>query len=492
MNIGRKFESDVQLIKYEVLKEVAKLAMEGTLEEKKDNIQYIIDPGPSPRTRCCIYKEREITKQRVKLAMGGNRNNKNIIEVIEVACDECPIDRFFVTEACRGCLAHRCSEACPRGAITHIGGKAYIDQSKCIECGRCKEACPYNAIADIMRPCRRACNAGAITFNNESKKAMIDEEKCIHCGACIIQCPFGAIMDKSYIVDIIELLKESKTNNDIHVYAVVAPAIASQFSYANIEQVVCGIKRLGFHDVVEAALGADMVGLHEAKEFAETIGEKGLVTTSCCPAFVSYIKKNYPELEDNISNTVSPMIAMGRFIKYIDPKAKVVFIGPCIAKKGEAMEPELKGDIEYVMTFEELAAMLDAANINLEECNDGYLNNASYFGRIFARSGGVTEAVEHVIEEEGIETDFRPVVCNGIKDCDKALKMAKVKRLDGNFIEGMACLGGCISGPASLHHGPKDKTEVDKYGELALEENVKSSLRVFEMQDINLDRKLQK
>lgn len=489
MNKERKFESDVQLIKYEVLKEVAKLAMEGTLDEKKDNIPYIIDPGPSPRIRCCIYKEREITKERVKLAMGGDRNNKNIIEVIEVACDECPIDRFFVTEACRGCLAHRCSEACPVGAITHIGGRAYIDQSKCIECGKCKEACPYNAIADIMRPCRRACNAGAITFNNETKKAKIDEEKCIQCGACITQCPFGAIMDKSYIVDIIELLKESKTNDDIHVYAVIAPAIASQFTYANIEQVVCGIKKLGFYDVVETALGADMVGLHEANEFAETIGEKGLVTTSCCPAFVSYIKKNYPELKDNISNTVSPMIAMGRFIKYIDSKAKVVFIGPCIAKKGEAMEPELKGDIEHVMTFEELAAMLDAANINLEECNDGYLNNASYYGRIFARSGGVTEAVEHVIKEEGIETDFRPVVCNGIKECDKALKMAKVKRLDGNFIEGMACVGGCIAGPASLHHGPKDKSEVDKYGKLALEEDVRSSLRVFEIKDINLDRK---
>ncbi|MBU5438603.1 4Fe-4S dicluster domain-containing protein [Tissierella sp. MSJ-40] len=484
----RKFENDVQLIKYLVLKEVSKLALEGTLEEKVDTIPNVIDPGPEPRIRCCIYKEREITKGRIKLAMGGDKTSKNIIEVIDAACDECPINRFFITEACRGCLAHRCSENCPKDAIFHVAGRAYIDQNKCIECGRCKEACPYNAIADVMRPCKRACLADAISFN-DAKKAVINSEKCIQCGACVIQCPFGAIMDKSYIVDVINLLKEAKDNDDVHVYAAIAPAIASQFTYARIEQVVCGIKALGFHDVIEVALGADMVSLHEAKEFAETIGEKGVVTTSCCPAFVSYIKKNYPMLEEKISNTVSPMVAISRLIKHVDPKAKVIFIGPCTAKKAEMMEEELRGDTDYVLTFEELAAMLDAAEIDLENCTVGELNNASYYGRIFARSGGVTEAVEHVVATKGIETDFRPVKCNGLKECDRALKMAKVNRLDGNFIEGMACPGGCIAGPASLHHGPKDKNEVDKYGQLAIEEDINSSLRIFELEDINLDRK---
>lgn len=484
----RKFESDVHLIKYEVLREVARLAMEGTLKEKIDTIPYIVDPGPEPRTRCCIYKEREITKDRVKLAMGGNRENKNIIEVIDVACDECPINRFFITEACRGCLAHRCSEACLRGAIYHVGGRAYINQEKCIECGRCKEACPYNAIADVMRPCRRACSAGAISFDDR-RKAVIDDEKCIQCGACITQCPFGAIMDKSYITDVISILKESKENKDIHVYAAIAPAIANQFTYASIEQVICGVKKLGFYDVVEVALGADMVALHEAKEVADTIGEKKLVTTSCCPAFVSYVKKNYSKLGDKISNTVSPMIAISRLIKARDPKAKVVFIGPCVAKKAEALEEELKDDIDYVLTFEELAAMLDALEVDLENCNIGELNNASYYGRIFARSGGVTEAVEHVIEAEKIDIDLKPVKCNGIKECDRALKMANVNRLNGNFIEGMACEGGCIAGPASLNHGPKDKKEVDKYGELAFEEDIEGSLKKIELKDINLDRK---
>lgn len=341
LEMTRKFESDVQLIKYEILREVARGAMNGNLKEIIDDIPYIIDPGPEPRTRCCIYKEREITKERIKLAMGGNKENENIVEVIDIACDKCPINRFFVTEACRGCLAHRCSEACPKGAIYHVSGRAYIDQNKCIECGRCKAVCPYNAIADVMRPCRRACLPGAISMD-ENKKAIIDNDKCIQCGACVIQCPFGAIMDKSFIVDVINILNESKHNDNIHVYATIAPAIASQFTYANIEQVVSGIKKLGFYDVIEVALGADMVSLHEAKEFSETVGEKKVITTSCCPAFVNYIKKYYPELTDNISNTVSPMIAISRLIKHIDPYAKVVFIGPCIAKNQRLWRKSLK------------------------------------------------------------------------------------------------------------------------------------------------------
>jgi [FeFe] hydrogenase (group B1/B3) len=484
----RKFESDVQLIKYEVLKEVARHAMKGTLENEYHTIPKKIIPGPEPMTRCCVYKERAILEERVKLAMGGDKDNDNIIEVIDIACDECPVNRFIVTEACRGCLAHRCSEVCPVGAIYHVGHKAYIDQNKCIECGKCKDVCPYNAIADVMRPCRKACNAGALSID-ENKKVVIDNEKCIQCGACVYQCPFGAIMDKSFIVEVIELLKEAKENKDIHVYAVIAPAISSQFTYAKIEQVIKGIKKLGFHDVVEVALGADIVAYHEAKEFAENVDEKGVITTSCCPAFVSYIEKNYPELKDNISNTVSPMIAISRLIKHLDDKAKIVFIGPCTAKKMEIQRSEVKGDTDIVITFEELAAMLDAAEIDLKDCEEGVLNNASFFGRIFARSGGVTDAIKHVVEEENIDVDFKPVICDGLDECDKALKIAKVKRLNGNFIEGMACKGGCIGGAASLHHGPKDKKEVDKYGRLAIEISVRDALRVFELDKINLDRK---
>lgn len=483
----RNFESDVQFIKYEVLKEVVKLTLEGTLSKKYKSIAKTIIPGPKPRTRCCIYKEREIVNERVKLAMGGNKDNDNVIEVISVACDECPINRFTVTEACRGCLAHKCTEVCPVGAIYTINQRSYINHEKCIECGKCKAVCPYNAILDVTRPCKKACNAKALNFD-ENKKAVIDNDKCIQCGACVYQCPFGAIMDKSYIVDVVKALKKARTNPNYHLYAVMAPAISSQFSYARIGQVVSGIKKLGFHDVVEAALGADMVAKQETKEFIERASEGKCTTSSCCPAFVSYVKKNYPELAENISSTVSPMIAISKLIKQFDASAKIVFIGPCTAKKMEIQEDDLKGITDFVMTFEELQALLDAEDILVENCEDSPLNNASFYGRIFARSGGLTAAIKDQASREDTNVEFKPISCDGLIECEKALKLLKFKRLKENFIEGMACTGGCIGGAASISHGPKDKAQVDNYGKLALEQQIDASLRVIKLEDIDLKR----
>jgi len=483
----KNFDNDIQLIKYEVIREVVKLAINGTLKKEHKNLFKVLVPGPKARTRCCIHKERAIIGERIKLVMGGNKKNKNVIEVIGIACDECPIQRFSVTEACRGCLTHKCIQVCPVGAIHSINRRSYIDPNKCIECGKCRTACPYNAISDVMRPCRRACTAGALSID-EDKKAVIDRKKCIQCGACVYQCPFGAIMDKSSVVDVTNILVESKEDKNIHVYAVVAPAISSQFTHAKLGQVVSGIKKMGFKDVIEVALGADMVAQNETSEFAETIQELKTMTSSCCSAFVSYIKKNFPELAKHVSSTVSPMIAISKLIKNTDPLAKVVFIGPCTAKKMEINEEDLKGITDYVLTFEELQAMLDAYEINLEECEDLPLNNASFYGRIFARSGGLTEAVKHLVQAGNIPIEFKPISCDGLIECDKALKLLKFNRLEGNFIEGMACAGGCIGGAASLNHGPKDKKEVDKYGKLALEKNVSDALRVMKIEDIDLHR----
>lgn len=481
------FESDVQLIKFEVLKEVTSLALEGTLIEKLHEIPERIAPGPKPRTRCCIYKEREIINERIKLAIGGNQARKNIVEVLDIACDECPINRFTITEACRGCLAHKCTEICPVHAIYTINQRSYIDTNKCIECGKCKNVCPYNAISDVKRPCMRACKVKALSIS-EDKKAIIDDSKCIQCGACVYQCPFGAIVDKAFVVDVVELLKRSKREKDFHVYAVIAPAISSQFTYAKIGQVVAGIKSLGFHDVIEAALGADMVAQHETKEFEREISKKQVLTSSCCPAFVAYIRKNFKDQEKHISSSVSPMIAISKLIKSMDENCAVVFIGPCIAKKAEINEPDLKGITDYVITFEELQAMLEAYNIELEACEEASLNNASFYGRIFARSGGLTESIQHIIESENSQTEFKPVICDGLSECEKALNLLKHNRLNGNFIEGMACINGCIGGSASLSHGPKDKNEVDKYGSLALEKNVNDSLRIIKINNIDLKR----
>ncbi|MBU3181032.1 4Fe-4S dicluster domain-containing protein [Clostridium psychrophilum] len=483
----KTFDNDIQLIKYEVIREVVKLTIKGTLDKEHKNLFKVLVPGPKPRTRCCIHKERAIIGERIEIAMGGNKKNKNVIQVINSACDECPIQRFSVTEACRGCLTHKCIQACPVGAIQSINKRSYINPNKCIECGKCKNACPYNAISDVMRPCRRACKAGALSFD-ENKKAIIDDEKCIQCGSCVYQCPFGAIMDKSSVVDVTNKLLKSKENNDVHVYAVIAPAIASQFTYAKLGQVVAGIKKMGFYDVIEVAIGADMVVQNETKEFIETIEEIKTMTSSCCPAFVSYIRKNYPELAKHVSSTVSPMIAISRLIKKADPLAKVVFIGPCTAKKMEIKQADIKGITDYVLTFEEVQAMLDAFEINLEECEELPLNNASIYGRIFARTGGLTEAVQHLVDTKETLVEFKPISCDGLIECEKALKLLKFNRSNGNFIEGMACEGGCVGGAASLRHGLKDKNEVNKYGKLALEENVNDLIKSIKIEKIDMHR----
>lgn len=484
----RKFENNVQFLKYKVLKEVAASALKDSLEKDILDIQNNIIPGPKPETRCCIYKERAIITERVKLALGGNPDNDNTIEVIDIACDKCPIQKYSVTEACRGCLAHKCKEVCPFDAIDFSGQKAHIDTEKCKECGKCADVCPYNAIIEIQRPCVRACHADAIRIDPETKKASINEAECIRCGACVYQCPFGAIMDKSSIVDVIKLIKESDGNKKYKVYAMIAPAISSQFSYAKIEQVITGIKELGFHNVVEVALGADIIAYHESTQVAHELDEKEWMTTSCCPAFVTYIKKNHPELADHISTAVSPMIATSKLIKHMDPTAKTIFIGPCTAKKSEMNEPDLIGEVDFVLTFEELQALLDAHDIQVEDCEEGLLDNASYFGRIFARSGGVTDAIKHVVESNNLNVDIKPVVCDGLAECSKALKLAKFNRLQGNFIEGMACKGGCICGPTSLSHGPKDKNEVDKYGKLAIETSVNEAIRILDLEALELSR----
>ncbi len=464
----RKFDTKVQHLKYKVLREVAREAWNGTLMQNMLDIPKTIVPGNEPTMRCCVYKERAILGERVKIAMGGDRENPNVIEVIEIACDECPMGGYEVTEACRGCLAHRCEDVCRRGAITFDSQqKAHIDKSKCVECGQCAKVCPYSAIMDFKRPCVKSCKVGAISMT-ETKAACIDNGKCISCGACVYQCPFGAITDKSFILDAIEMLK-----NKEKVYAVIAPSISSQFRYAKLGQVISGIKALGFHSVVEAALGADMVAYAESGELAE----KGFLTSSCCPAFVSYVKGQFPELADNISHNLSPAATISKYIKETDPDSKIVFIGPCTAKKMEYQKEEVRPYIDCVITFEELQALFDSRDLEITEMEEGVLDNASYYGRIFARCGGLADAVAEGLKERGItDFDLKAVSCDGIEECRMALLKKSKNVLDANFIEGMACVGGCIGGAGCLTHGEKNKAEVDKYGKEAYEKTITDAL----------------
>ena len=471
-----KFDTKVQHLKYKVLREVARHAWNDTLLENVMDIPRQIVPGKVPTMRCCVYKERAILGERVRLAMGGNKDNPNVIEVIETACDECPMGGHEVTNACRGCLAHRCEDACRFGAITFDHNYvAHIDKSKCRECGACAKVCPYTAIISRKRPCENACKIKAISMN-EDKAAAIDNEKCISCGACVYQCPFGAITDKSYILDVIDLLKKSGGNQAYKVYAVVAPSISSQFTYAKLGQVIAGIKALGFHTVIEAALGADMVADAESRELVE----KGFLTSSCCPAFVSYVEKKFPALVPHISHNLSPMAALAKYLKEHEPGCRVVFIGPCTAKKAEVQKETVKPYVDAAMTFEELQALFDSRDLDIPSLPEEELDNASYFGRIFARSGGLSDAVAEGIREHG-DTGFtlKACACDGIEQCKVALLKKSKGVLDANFIEGMACVGGCIGGAGCLTHGEKNRAEVDKYGKEALEKTIADAISLL-------------
>lgn len=473
----KNFDTKVQDLKYRVLKEVAKYAWEGTLIDHVLDIPNIIVPGKKPTMRCCVYKEKAIAAERVKLAMGGNPNNHNIIEVIDIACDDCPTGGFHVTDACRGCLAHRCEEACRLNAIYFDENRrAHIDKSKCVECGQCAKSCFYNAIISFKRPCEASCKINAISMS-EDKTARINNDDCIACGACSYQCPFGAIMDKSFIINVIDFIKKSENNTKYKVYAIVAPSIAGQFRYAKLGQVVAGLKKIGFFSVVEVALGADMVAYLESQELAK----KGFLTSSCCPAFVSYVEKKFPNLKQYVSHNLSPMGTIAKYIKETDPTSKIVFIGPCTAKKAEIKRDEVKGLVDVVMTFEELQALIDSKDIDLTTLEDDVLDNASYYGRIFARSGGVSDAVKQAIKEQNIEFEVKSEVCNGIEACRLALIKKNNNKLDANFIEGMACVGGCIGGAGNVTHSIINASEVDKYGRQALEKNITTAVSVYDL-----------
>lgn len=472
----RIFDTKVQEIKYKVLCQVSKQTWEGNDSFAAFNDIAKVVVTKEDTTRCCIYKERAIVAERIKIALGGNKEDPNVVEVIDIACDECPEAGHVVTDLCRGCLAHRCKDACKLGAIQFDEhNKAKIDKSKCVECGKCAKVCPYRAINNFVRPCEQSCKVHAIHMG-ETGAAEIDPEKCTDCGACVYTCPFGAVVDKSYIVQAIHLIKESRIEN-FEVYAIMAPAVASQFTYASFGQVITAMKKIGFDGVMETALGADMTAEAEARELLE----KGFVTSSCCPAFVKYVKQKFPGMQEKVSHTPSPMAMLGKAIKEKDPTSKVIFIGPCTAKKAEWKRPEVQPYIDCVLTFEELQALIDSMEIDIENLEESVLDEASGFGRGFACSGGVAQAVAQALKElaekEGPDSpaasfELKAAVCDGIESCRNTLARANKGLLQENFIEGMACEGGCIGGAGCLTHGEKNRQAIARHRSEASRERI--------------------
>ncbi len=443
--------------KQSVLTAVAKYSYEGSLDEHKDFIPLEIIPHGSQATyRCCVYREREILRNRVAWACGqasiygddGYVYTDEPVAVMNSACEGCPLQRYTVTSNCQHCVAQKCMEACRFDAITMTHQGAVINPEKCRECGMCAQACPYNAIADARRPCVRSCPVDAISVNKRNRRASIDYSRCISCGNCTVACPFGAISDVSMITDIIADIQ----NKDLQVYACFAPSMEGQFGSVNVGEMMKAIKLLGFDDVMEVSVGADATAYYEAQEAKEIAKEHGHMTTSCCPAFYNMVQKHFPDLMDRVSHTVSPMVATARFIKKMHPGAKVAFIGPCIAKKSEVRRYQKMNSegADYAMTFEELEAMFKAKNIDPETIAAFDVQQGSVYGKNFAASGGVAAAVQQVLTEEKFDMPVSCLKCSGAAECKKSLMLLRAGRIDETMIEGMVCEGGCINGPGKV------------------------------------------
>ncbi len=472
-------DENVIRIKHDVLYEVAKLAFEGKLEEERDHLPNKMIPGPTPQFRCCVYKEREIIRQRIRLAEGkapGAEDDGNVVQVISSACEDCPISSYVVTDNCQNCIGKACVNACKFGAITAGEKRSHIDPNKCKECGMCAKACPYNAIAHLKRPCKFACPVDAITYN-ELGISVIDEEKCIRCGQCIHKCPFGAIGSKTFILDVIEALKSGRK-----VYGIIAPATEGQFGPdITMGSWVEALKKVGFEDAIEAGLGGDITTQSEAEEWIEAYKEGEKKTTSCCPAFVNMIRKHYPEMADMISTTVSPMCMISRMMKAKEPDCFTVFIGPCISKKSEVVDQKIEGNADAVLTYSEIRAIMKAKDVQLEPASNEYQESTTY-GKRYGNSGGVTDAVLQYMKETDQEVDAKVFRANGAAECKKAMLLLKAGRLPEDFVEGMVCEGGCVGGPSGFENQIKAKKNRDQLIASADDRTITENLKRYDLE----------
>ncbi|MCM1172674.1 MAG: 4Fe-4S dicluster domain-containing protein [Clostridium sp.] len=467
----RGIYTSVNDLRERVYAEVAKLSYDykdGDLSQM-EQIPYKIIPGEVTVYRDSVFLERAIVKERMRLSMGLPLRSPTehapvstgaeecvkpekyyqppLINIIKFACHACPDNVVKITDACQGCLAHPCKEVCPRGAIKFYGGKTEINQEKCIKCGKCVSVCPYGAIVKQERPCAKACGMNAIS-SDEYGRAEINQDKCVSCGMCLANCPFGAIADKAQIFQVIQAIK-----SDVPVYAAIAPAVAGQFGpKLTPEKIRSAFQALGFTDVIEVAIGADLCTIQEAKDFVEEVPDNlPFMATSCCPAWSMMAKKEFPEIAKCISMALTPMVFTGRLIKKKYPGCKVAFIGPCAAKKLEASRRTIRSDVDFVLTFEEVMGMFEAKEIKFEELkDDDTMHGASGDGRGFAVSGGVANAVVNCISELYPDYEVKVQNAEGLSECRKLLAMAKAGKYDGYLLEGMACPGGCVAGAGTI------------------------------------------
>ena len=460
-------------IRRELILKIVKAFDAGELEDELDRIAIRLRPKDGDSSRCCVYHDRAVLKYRLMALLGVSVEDErdeaktlkeyyaellaemsaaktpqelapaNALSVCGPACSGCPSAKVISTPNCRGCFARPCVYSCPKRAIDIVDGKSRIDESKCIKCGKCIAACPYHAIVKTTVPCEEACPVDAIK-KNDIGVAEIDFDRCISCGKCVLSCPFGAVMERSQLIEVLETIREGHK-----VVAMLAPSTCDQLP-GTVEQALQACVNVGFSDAMEVALGAELTTEHETAEFIERMEKdpNTLMTTSCCPAYVNLVAKHVPELIDKVSLTPSPMVFANELVKKASPLAKTVFVGPCVAKRGEAR----RKNVDFVLSVEELAALFAARGVKVEECAPmKTARPANPSARNYSKSCGVTEAVleEATAKIPGFKLKSKQISGIDKKTCT-VLKLHAAGKLPGNFIEVMACPGGCVNGPCGL------------------------------------------
>ena len=501
----RGFHSIVDEIRQDVFKEVAKLAYEGGDLKRVDMIPYEMVRRDALQERSDVFLQRAIITERVRLALGmpfesaanqvpisatiakADVNQKffdePLVNIIPFACNACPPKQIRITDNCQGCTSHPCQNVCPKGAIyTDKYNHCHIDQEKCIKCGKCFNQCPYHAISKIDRPCAAACGMDAIE-SDELGRAKINYDKCVSCGMCIVNCPFSAIADKSQIFQIINAIRRGE-----EVIACVAPAFVGQFKGATPGKILSAMKKLGFSEVVEVAIGADVCTAQEAHDFLEEVPAKiPFMGTSCCPAWSVMAKKMFPQFKDYISMALTPMVITARMVKKDHPNARICFIGPCSAKKLEANRKSVRSDVDFVLTFEELQGMFDAKDIDfatLETTPEDEMVEGSTMARGFAMGGGVAAAVVEAVHHIDPSVQMKYMAADGLRDCRKMLLMAKTGRYDGYLLEGMACPGGCVAGAGTIQPVKDSQKNVENFKAQAAEKSTTKSPYLDRLEEV--------